>query len=225
MPSEDKAMNRATKIVNDWADGEESLAGEVFSTLETELTKIAQAALKRDSRMGDTIEPGDLIGELFIKLDTDFKRYNRRFDRTEAFLAMVSKVMRQLLMDMGKKGGAKAPRRSQFTSVIRVDQVEAVRASISTHDYYLTLDRLKAQKPDLWRAIDLHYVFGYTLEESVRQLRELNRKLAESDEALERQGKKANSRATFNRRLLGAKQWMEIQLGHVKQTHPRRPRG
>jgi RNA polymerase sigma factor (TIGR02999 family) len=186
----DDDAKRVTKIVNAWADGDEELAGEVFDILEGELRQIARTALFRDDRLSREVEPADLISELYLKLRGDFARNDRHFESTEKFKAMARRAMRNLLIDLARKGGT--PRRSMFTVVERLDRAEPVRHQFYAPDFYHALDRLAAKSPDLALAFECRHIEGRSLDEVAATLKQ--------------------SLATAKRRLAAADQWMRIQL-------------
>ena len=211
----EEETKQATRLINAWAEGDDRAAHDLFRLFENELSILARSALATDPQGREELEPAGLISELFLRLDKYFKGAGqartagqgddgddhgdgdgnagaRAFPNRKYFYAMALKVMRNILIDMAKKGGAAKPRQSRFVSVSAAGAAAATRVSFDPIDFYDTLDRLRARNPEQAEALERHYILGQTLSEVAAEM--------------------SASTATVKRRLVAAKQWFEIQL-------------
>src|SRR4029078_12232156 len=105
---------------------------------------------------------------------------------------MVLKVMRHVLLDLAKSGGQSKPRTTLILSERDIEHLPDDKQEVDAEVFYKTLDRLRAKNARQAEAIELHYVAGWTLEESAELL--------------------GLSTPTLKRQLAAARQWFEMQL-------------
>lgn len=160
----DVAMSDVTRLLQRLREGERSALDELMPLVYRELRGIAGAFMRRQ-RPGHTLQPTALVHEAFLKLFDDTKP--EVADRAH-FLALMARVMRQVLVDharaaaAGKRGGGEA--RVPWDTQIEIhgdrgpEQLELL-------DLHRALEALERESPDLANAVEMHYFGGMSAEE------------------------------------------------------------
>ena len=153
----------ATELLRRWRDGDSRALDELMPLVYGELHRLAQFALR--NRASRTLQPTALIHEAYLKL---FDGAEPRFVDRAHFLAVMSRVMRHVLIDYVRAAGA-AKRggpneRVDWDTVVELEAGQAPRSS-----RMLELDRalsaLETENASLGRIIEAHYFGGMTAEE------------------------------------------------------------
>jgi RNA polymerase sigma factor (TIGR02999 family) len=123
----------------------------LFEHLYQELRALAIRQMSRE-RPNHTLQPTALVNEVYIKL-----RNQRLFEwRSETnFMALASKAMRQVLIDLGRK--RKANRRAGERASVDLESIERT-GGISLEDsivIHLALEKLASQEPNGKRQAEL----------------------------------------------------------------------
>ncbi|MFN7925429.1 MAG: ECF-type sigma factor [Bryobacteraceae bacterium] len=145
--------------------GDESAATELTPTLYGELHRIAARHL-RGERHGHTLQPTALVHEAYLKMSGGSER---QFNDQVHFLAVASRVMRQVLVDYarGRAAAKRAPvasgdgPRNASLEVRAADGVEL----LDLIELDGALQALAAEDASLARLIEMHYFGGMTAEE------------------------------------------------------------
>lgn len=145
-------------------DGDREALDELMPLVYGELRRIAGAFMRRQ-HPGHTLQPTALVNEAFIKL----------FDKTTPdvidrahLLALMSRVMRQVLVDHArasaaeKRGGA-AARVPWDTNVEIGSDVET--QPLKMLDLHRALETLQDENAELAGVLEMHYFGGMTAEE------------------------------------------------------------
>lgn len=183
-----------TRLLPSWGRGDEA-ERELFLRLEPHLRELARSALGRMPGLERKVQPDELVNEAYLKLQRylgarrDVSFENRRF-----FFAMVMKVMRHVLLDVARRGGQHQPRTTLFLPLSHADVAADRGKAIDAFEFYETLDRLRSKNENQAAAIELHYIAGWTLEQSADLM--------------------GLSTATLKRQLVAARQWLEVQLAN-----------
>jgi len=160
----DAAMSDVTRLLQRLREGEHSALDELMPLVYRELRGIAGAFMRRQ-RPGHTLQPTALVHEAFLKLFDETKPDIA--DRAH-FLALMARVMRQVLVDharaaaAGKRGGGEA--RVPWDTQIEIhgdrgpEQLELL-------DLHRALEALERENADLSKAVEMHYFGGMTAEE------------------------------------------------------------
>lgn len=146
--------------------GDESALGELTPTLYKELHRIASRHL-RGERPDHTLQPTALVNEAYLKL---FEGAARQFTDRVHFLAVASRVMRQVLVDhararasLKRSGGVNdsAPRTTslEVKSESGVELIELIELDSA-------IQALAGENESLARLIEMRYFGGMTAEES-----------------------------------------------------------
>ena len=157
-------MSDVTQLLRRLRDGQRSALDELMPLVYGELRGIARAFMRRQ-RPGHTLQPTALVHEAFVKL----------FDDTTAdvadrahFLALMARVMRQVLVDharaaaAGKRGGGEV--RVSWDGRIDIKAHHGAE-QLELLDLHRALDALETENPDLATAVEMHYFGGMTAEE------------------------------------------------------------
>ena len=153
-----------TVLLQRLRDGDATAADELMPIVYGELRRIAGGIMRRE-KPGHTLQPTALVNEAFIRLFDG--RQPSLADRAH-FLALMSRVMRQVLVDHVRAGHA--AKRGGGEAVLPLNTSIEVAASgrseqlrlLELHD---ALDALALEHSSLARAIEMHYFGGMTAEE------------------------------------------------------------
>jgi RNA polymerase sigma-70 factor (ECF subfamily) len=143
--------------------GDQSALNELVSTLYGELRRIAARHL-RGERPDHTLQTTALVHEAYLKL---FGSSERQFAGRVHFLAVASRVMRQVLVDYAraraaqKRGGDNAA----WTGSLEVEAESGVEL-LELIELDGALQALAAEDETLARLVEMRYFGGMTAEES-----------------------------------------------------------
>src|SRR5687767_5556155 len=153
-----------TRLLVRLKEGEQGALDELMPLMYGELRRIARSFMNRQ-RPDHTLQPTALINEAYIRLfgDVDPKLADRNH-----FLALMSRIMRQVLVDharaaaAAKRGGPEA----HVPLDTNVDIGDAGAAQLlSLLDLHRALSELEAENRPLAQVVDMHYFGGMTAEE------------------------------------------------------------
>jgi RNA polymerase sigma factor (TIGR02999 family) len=157
-------MADVTRLLHRLHAGERSALDELMPLVYGELRRIARASMQRQPP-GHTLQPTALVHEAFLKLFDDAKPDIA--DRAH-FLALMARVMRQVLVDharagtAGKRGGGKA--RVPWDTQIEIHGARGPE-QLELLDLHRALEALERENADLSKAVEMHYFGGMTAEE------------------------------------------------------------
>jgi RNA polymerase sigma factor (TIGR02999 family) len=152
--------------------GDESVLNELVALLYEELHRIAARHL-RSERREHTLQPTALVAEAYMKLAGEGAQ---AFTNRVHFLAVASRVMRQVLIDYAR--GRAAKKRSgdlpgggrQLTLTTRAHPQAEDIGDVALLDLDRALDALAAEDRGLARLIEMRYFGGMTAEETAEAL-------------------------------------------------------
>jgi RNA polymerase sigma factor (TIGR02999 family) len=146
-------------------DQERGALDELMSLVYGELRRMA-GAIMRHQRPGHTLQPTALVNEAFIKL---FQGAEPHLVDRPHFLALMSRVMRQVLVDharghaAAKRGGREA--RVPWDTEVAI-QAEDGSQHVKLLDLHRALEVLEREHPSLAHVVEMHYFGGMTAEEA-----------------------------------------------------------
>lgn len=150
--------------------GDESALGELTPTLYGELRRIASRHL-RGERSNHTLQATALVHEAYLKL---IGARERQFADEVHFLAVASRVMRQVLVDYARSrstqkraGGARVE--PLWTTTLEVKSDDGMEL-IELIELDQAIEALAAENEPLARLIEMRYFGGMTAEESAEAL-------------------------------------------------------
>jgi RNA polymerase sigma factor (TIGR02999 family) len=160
-------------LLNRLRGGDESVLNELVAVLYDELHRIA-ARHMRAERQAHTLQPTGLVAEAYLKLAGEGPK---RFADRAHFLAVASRVMRQVLIDYAR--GRATKKRSgdlpgggrQVTLTMRFHSETAQDVGdVELLDLDSALDALAAEDSNLAQLIEMRYFGGLTAEETAEVL-------------------------------------------------------
>ena len=150
-----------TVLLQRWRQGDESALNDVMPLVYQELRRIAQIFLR--DRPGQTLQPTALVHEAWLKL---FHGSNPDFTSRAHFLAIMARVMRQVLIDHARAAGAVkrwgGRHRVPWDASIEIPGGEE-RIDVLSVDR--AIDALAQENASLAQIIEMHYFAGMTGEE------------------------------------------------------------
>ena len=153
--------------------GDQPALNELVTALYGELRRIA-ARLLRSERHGHTLQTTALVHEAYLKL---FENEERRYADKVHFLAVASRVMRQVLVDYArarstkKRGGSQATLlRVTWTASLDVEGKVALEPR-GILELDQALDALEVEDKSLAQLIEMRYFGGMTAEETAEVLK------------------------------------------------------
>ena len=159
--SADRPDSEITRLLAAWQDGDPAAAEGVFPLIYDQLRLLARRQLARGS--GNTLQTTAVVHEAYVKLvaspDLSF------VDRGH-FYAVVSKAMRQILVDHARRRAA----HKRGGDLVRVEldegkiAIEERAAEILIVDQ--ALDRLEALDPRLVRVVEMRFFSGLSIAET-----------------------------------------------------------
>lgn len=123
------------------------------------------ARLFMRNRQGETLQPTALVNEAYLKL---FDHGQPQFVDRVHFLAVMSKVMRQVLIDHARaaaaiKRGGQAQRVDWDTAI--VFESAGSQSQLQMLEVDRALEALSGENPTLAQVVEMHYFGGMTAEE------------------------------------------------------------
>jgi RNA polymerase sigma factor (TIGR02999 family) len=150
-------------------DGDDGALDELMPLVYGELRRIARSFMRKQ-RPGQTLQPTALVNEAFIKLFEDAQP--ALVDRAH-FLALMARVMRQVLVDHARAIGAvKRGGGGQKVALNSGIDGLAARGVAPLHVLQLddALDTLAREHQSLAQLVEMHYFAGMTAEEAATVL-------------------------------------------------------
>jgi RNA polymerase sigma factor (TIGR02999 family) len=150
--------------------GDESVLNELTASLYNELRRVAARHLRRE-RPDHTLQTTALVHEAYLKLCGN---PHQQFADRIHFLAVASRVMRQVLVDYARtraraKRGDGAHRRQEGIDMASL-ALEAGASKAELLDLDLALEALSHDDESLARIIEMKYFGGMTAEETAEAL-------------------------------------------------------
>jgi RNA polymerase sigma factor (TIGR02999 family) len=151
-----------TLLLQRWRQGDESALHDLAPLVYGELQRIAQIFLR--DQPGHTLQPTALVNEAWVKL---FQSGEPEFTDRAHFLAVMSRVMRQVLVDHARAGAAAkrwgGKQRVPWDASIELAGDGSRRLQVLEVDG--ALQTLEQENPLLAQIIEMHYFAGMTAEE------------------------------------------------------------
>ncbi len=153
-----------TELLQRWRGGDTGALNELMPLVYSELRRIAQAFL-RNRRADQSLQPTALIHEAYLKL---FDNGEPQFVDRAHFLAVMARVMRQVLIDHAraaaaiKRGGERD--RVDWDTVVELESGGDPR-QLRMLELDQALALLEGENPSLAKVLEMHYFGGMTAEE------------------------------------------------------------
>jgi len=175
-----------TVLLRRWSSGDERARDELITGVYAELKRLARIQFSGE-RAGHTLQPTALVNEAWLKLiQTEQVEWR---DRAH-FMAVAARVMRQILVDSGRRKRA-AKRQAPAPTTVRLGETNG-SAIVDLVALDQALHRLEALDAAQARVVELRYFGGLTIPETAEVL--------------------DVSVATVNRSWRTARSWLFMQL-------------
>jgi len=155
-----------TVLLQRWKDGDREALAQLVPHVYPHLHDVAAAYLRRESG-GHTLQPTALVNELYLKL---MKQRKADWADRGHFYAFAAKVMRQILVDHGRKvhtekrgGGMEPVPLSEELAWVNLNSGDMI-------DVNRALDELEAVDARKVRLAELYFFLGCTAAESASLL-------------------------------------------------------
>ena len=156
-------VSSVTILLQRWRDGDKSALDELIALVYAELHRMAQSYLRRN-HPEQTLQPTALINEAYLKLFQNAPRFE---DRAH-FFAMMSRVMRQVLVDHARSAAAEKrggrEQRVPWDTAIELES-NGVPRRLMVLELNRALESLSSESPALAEVVEMHYFGGMTAEE------------------------------------------------------------
>lgn len=160
---------QVTRLLQRLRDGERTALDELMPIMYGELHRVARAFMSRQ-QSGHTLQPTALVNEAYIRLFGDLEP--QLANRTH-FMALMSRIMRQVLVDHARS--AAAAKRGGSEAHVPIDtHVEVMDGRSSQQlkllDLHEALETLDRENHSLAEVVEMHYFGGMTADEVARAL-------------------------------------------------------
>jgi RNA polymerase sigma-70 factor (ECF subfamily) len=161
--------SRITQLLHQLRTGDRAAGDELLPLVYDELHRIAKNHLSKE-RPSHTLQPTALVHEAYLKL---FSNSNPQFSDRVHFLALVSRVMRRILVDYARSRGAERrggkEQRVPWHPNIDVED-EGVLQQSELLELDFAIDALAKEKESFAELIEMRYFGGMTAEEIAEAL-------------------------------------------------------
>lgn len=164
---------RLTTLIHRMQAGDRDAAGRVYRAIADRLRQMSAALLRREHN-ANSMRESDLMQDLFVKVGS-LRNQPPVAGRTH-FFSLLSRSMKQILIDRGRKRGAQKRREMPL----------GYQAPLSTEEqlhWSLLLQRLHAVDPLGARILTLHYEEGLSREQIAERLSIAPSKVRDKEEA------------------------------------------
>ncbi len=156
-----------TELLRAWGSGDDVALEKLTALVYERLHRIAQSYLRRE-RAGHSLQPTDLIHEVYLKL-VDLNQVEWK-DRAH-FFALSARLMRRILVDFARS----RPRKLGVRTGERVEFEETLAVPVEREAIFIAIDdALKAMEkiyPRQSQVVELRYYGGLTIEEIAEALK------------------------------------------------------
>jgi RNA polymerase sigma-70 factor (ECF subfamily) len=161
----DNTSGSITELLIQWCNGDRAAFGVLVPMVEKELHEIARRLMRKE-RVDHTLQPTALVNETYLRL-VDQSQVN--WKNRAHFVGIAAHVMRQVLVDYGRRVHRQKRDRKQTVALDEVLFVSAEKAA-----EFLVLDealsRLEAFDPRKVKVVELRFFGGLSVEEAAEVL-------------------------------------------------------
>jgi RNA polymerase sigma-70 factor (ECF subfamily) len=165
MPMSESKLSETTRLLRDWANGDQAALDHLTPRVYRELRRLAGNLMKQESP-GRTIQATGLVHEAYLKLiDVD----NVDWQHRAHFFAVAAQVMRRILLEAARKrGAAKRGGQSPRVNLEEIPDIGRGSQLIALDDALKTLAKMDPRKA---RVIELRFFGGLSVEETAEVLK------------------------------------------------------
>ena len=152
-----------TSLLHRWRDGSSDAENQLFAIVLPDLRRLAHYLMKGE-RKGHTLQPTELVDQLYLRL-VDAK--DRDWRNRQHFFAIAGRVMRRYLIDY-----ARGRHNADFVVLDAIENI--LPAGSGKVDLAVTVDQLLEQlaatHPDWCSLVEVKFFLGLTDEEAAEAL-------------------------------------------------------
>ena len=160
------SAREVTKLLNQWASGDQTAGEKVVPLVYRELRRIARRSMSRQEP-SHTLQPTALVHEAYLRLTGNS---GRQWKNRAHFFGVAAKAMRHVLVDYAraratnKRGGPHKPVQLEDIGLISGDRIGEV---IALDDALTSLSKLHARQSQV---VELRFFGGCSVEETAETL-------------------------------------------------------
>ena len=152
-------LDQLTGLLRRWSEGETACEAELLPLLYPHLRALAARQLARE--LAATLQPTVLLHEAWLRLAAGKRP---KAQSRAHFYARCARLMRQILVDQGRRRQMQNRNQGQRITLSRVDAV--VESPLDLLDLDCALERLSRLAPQQARIVELRYFAGLNIEEA-----------------------------------------------------------
>src|SRR6516164_2476450 len=160
----DRAAHEVTRLLADWAKGNEQALDDLTPLVYQELRRLAAGYLRKE-RQGHTLQPTALVHEAYMRLvDQSSPSWQNR----SHFYGVAARLMRQILVDHARRklAGKRAGIKVSLEEAVSFEQ-ERGRDLVALDTGLNALEKLDPRKS---KAVELRYFGGLSMDEIAQAL-------------------------------------------------------
>jgi RNA polymerase sigma-70 factor, ECF subfamily len=170
------ATHEVTRLLAEWAKGNERALDELTPLVYQELRQLAASCLRKE-RQGHTLQPTALVHEAYLRL---VDQRNPSWQSRSHFFGVAARLMRQILVDHARRRAA--DKRGGGQESLPLDEALDYLAEqkldvLAVHEALTELAGLSERQSQV---VELRFFGGYTVEE-IAELLEVSVSTVESD--------------------------------------------
>jgi RNA polymerase sigma factor (TIGR02999 family) len=162
----DPQDHEVTRLLRDWAGGNQRALTRLMELVYPELHRIAAQHLRHE-RQGHTLQPTALVSEAYLRLA---RRPDRQWQDRAHFFAVAARVVRSILVDHAR-ARLSIKRGSGAMTVVLSDADASVPApEVDLLDLDNALGALERLDPLQSKIVEMRYFAGLSIEETAKVL-------------------------------------------------------
>ena len=151
-----------TRLLHDWAGGDQAALGRLIDLVYPELRRIAARHLRRE-RQGHTLQPTALVNEAFLRLA---QRPDKAWNDRAHFFAVAARIVRNVLVDHARAREASKRGAGALAVTLTESAAQVPAPEVNLLDLDTALKELEQLDPQHSRIVELRYFAGLSIEET-----------------------------------------------------------
>ena len=159
----DPATHEVTRLLADWAKGNEQALDDLTPLVYQELRQLAASYLRKE-RLGHTLQPTALVHEAYLRL---VDQTSPSWQNRSHFYGVAARLMRQILVDHArrKQAGKRAGIKVSLEEAVSFEERGQDLVALDTG-----LNALEKLDPRKCKAVELRYFGGLSMDEIAQAL-------------------------------------------------------